>query len=395
MRILQVIPIFCLPELFGGSQMVLYQISKALVKRGHDITVYTSDLKDLHVVVKEDIEGVEGIKIVRFKNVNRTFSRATRFVISPRMVEALDKEIQKFDIIHLHGARGFEHLVVHKYSRKRGVPYIVHAHGILGARANSVTEKVLRFAYDNLIGRKIIKDATRAIALNDIEAKQYANIGVHEDKIRIIPNGIDLSEFESLPVRGEFRKKYGLNGNQKIILNLGRLHKTKGLDLLAKAFAGLSRELDNVKLVIVGPDDGYLPMLKGLIKELKLEEKVVFTGPLYGEEKLEAYVDADVFVNPRADEPFGLVVLEACACGTPVICSEGCGIAGILDGQAGLVVPYDKDQLQRAILRILSDDKLREWFGERGKSLVREQFNWDKIVEQVETVYLSCLSSAP
>jgi glycosyltransferase involved in cell wall biosynthesis len=212
-------------------------------------------------------------------------------------------------------------------------------------------------------------------------------MGVSEDKIEIVPNGIDLAEFENLPQRGEFRKKYGLDDSQKIILYLGRIHQTKGIDLLARAFADLTKELDRAKLVIVGPDDGYLPALKKLIKELKIEEKVIFTGPLYEEEKLKTYIDADVFVNPRADEIFGLVFLEALACGTPVICSRGCGIADVIDGQAGLAVPYDKDRLSDAILRMLSDDKMRQQFREKGKLLVRERYNWGKIVEQVEGLY--------
>jgi len=220
-----------------------------------------------------------------------------------------------------------------------------------------------------------------------MEAGQYKSMGASEDKIEIVPNGIALSEFENLSPRGEFRKKWGINDNQKMILYLGRIHKVKGLDLLAEAFAGLSRELDNVRLVVVGPDDGYLRALEELIKELKIEGKVVFTGPLYGTDKLGAYVDADVFVDPRVDEIFGLVFLEACACGTPVICSTGCGLADIIDGQVGLAVPYDKEQLRHALLHILGNDKLRREFGEKGKLLVRERFSWEKIAEQIEDLY--------
>ncbi len=112
-------------------------------------------------------------------------------------------------------------------------------------------------------------------------------------------------------------------------------------------------------------------------------------GPLYGREKLKAYVDADVFVNPRADEIFGLVFLEALACGTPVICSQGCGIADVINGQVGLAVPYDKGALCKAMLDMLYDNKKRQEFGQRGKLLVCQQFDWEKIGKQVEDIYNS------
>ena len=127
--------------------------------------------------------------------------------------------------------------------------------------------------------------------------------------------------------------------------------------------------------------------------ELKISDKVLFTGPLYGEKKLEAYVDADVYVLPSVYETFPVSVLEACACGTPVIVTDRCGIADVIDGQVGLVVTYDKNQLQDALQRVLSDDQMRQRFGNGGKSLVREKSNWSKITELMESVYLSCLSS--
>ncbi|GAI33437.1 unnamed protein product, partial [marine sediment metagenome] len=93
-------------------------------------------------------------------------------------------------------------------------------------------------------------------------------------------------------------------------------------------------DVSDTLLVFVGPDDGYLPALKKLVKELMIEEKVLFTGPLFGKEKLEAYVDADVYVLPSSYEIFGLTVLEACACGTPVVVTEACGLANWVDQRA-------------------------------------------------------------
>ena len=370
--------------------MVVYQISKALVKRGQEVIVYTSDMRNLSARVKRDVEVVDGIKIVRFKNISSTFSGMSGIVITPRMAEAFDKEIQNFDIIHLHEARSFQHLLVHKYCGKRGVPYIVQAHGILGYGVKSVTERMLRFVYDNLIGLKIFRDAIKVVALTDVEVKQYTSIGVHTDKIEIIPNGIDLSEYANLPPKGAFRKKFSIDENEKIALYLGRIHRTKGIDFLITAFADLIKEVNNARLIIAGRDDGFLSDLKLLSKKLGIEKNVLFLGPVSRYEKITAYVDSNVVVYPCPVEPFGLVTLEAAATGKPVIVSDDTPMARIIkSGKFGLTFKYgDINSLGGSIKLLLTDNHLANEMGERGRKFVKRNFSWDKIVRRIERLYL-------
>jgi glycosyltransferase involved in cell wall biosynthesis len=386
MKILQVIPYFVPAWAYGGPVPVAYQISKELVKRGHEVVVYTTDTLDQKARQKTGYLETEGIKIYYFRNISNSLAWK-RFFLSPGIMPRISKEIKTFDVIHLHEFRTFHNIAVHHYAKKYSIPYVLHAHGSV---ATYFQKGTLKRIFDRLWGYKILRDATKVIAVTPMEAEQYKSMGVSERRIEIVPNGIDLAEFDDLPQRGGFRKKYDLDYNQKMILYLGRIHKIKGLDVLAKAFADLSKELNNVKLVIAGPDDGYLPALKQLIKKLQIEEKVLLPGPLYGEEKLKAYVDADVYVLPSIYETFPVGVLESCACGTPVIVTDRCGIADVIDGQAGLVVPYDKDQLSSAILRMIGDEKARCEFAKRGKSLVGEQFTWEKIAKQLESIYESC-----
>ena len=381
---MQVIPYFVPAWDYGGPVSSAYHLSKELVKRGHSVTVYTTDALDAKNRISEEEEIINGIKVRRFKNLSNTIAYNHNVFLSPGMLSAARKEARSFDIIHMHEYRTFQNIFIHHYALKHHIPYILQARG---SSPRTMTKQRLKQLYDIIWGFKLLKDAAKLIALVPMEAEQYKSMGASEDKIEIVPNGIDISEFENLPPRGEFRKKWGINDNQKMILYLGRIHKVKGLDLLAEAFAGLSRDLDNARLVVVGPDDGYLRALKELIKELKVEGKVLFTGPLYQKDKLQAYVDADVYVLPSVYEIFGITVLEALACGTPVVVTDRCGIADVINGQAGLVVPYDKEQLRHALLHTLGNDKLRREFGEKGKLLVCERFNWEKIVEQVEDLY--------
>jgi glycosyltransferase involved in cell wall biosynthesis len=346
MKILQVTPFFS--PVHGGSAEVPYQLSKELAKRGHEVAVYTSDYK----LSSEYVSSISEIEVRSFK----TWLGMAKFFITPGMAVRVKKAIKNFNIVHMHNYYTFQNVILHHYVKKHDIPYVLQAHGSV---ATYFERGSLKKIFDAIWGYAILKDASKLIAVTPTEAERYKSMGVSEDKIEIVPHGINPTEFEDLPRRGEFRRKYGLNDYQSIILYLGRINKIKGLDLLASAFAGLSGDFNEAKLVIVGPDDGYLLALERLIKQLEIEEKVLFTGPLYGEEKLQAYVDADVYVLPSSYEIFGITVLEACACGTPVIVTDRCGIADVIDNQAGLVVPYDKNQLQDVLRHVLSDDQMR------------------------------------
>lgn len=351
-------------------------MSGQLRKNGHEVTVYTSDYK----LKQEGRTPIRDAKIRAF----RTWLSFGNLYVTPGMISKARKEIRHFDLIHLHNYRTFQNVVVHHYAEKHGIPYVLQAHGSL---TTFFQKRQLKRTFDSIWGNTILRDAAKVIATTKIEAEQYRSMGVSQDRIEIVPNGVDLAEFSSLPEKGEFRARYGLGADQRIVLYLGRIHKTKGLDILAKAFADLTGLLDNAKLVVTGPDGGYLRTFRELVKELGIEESTLLTGPLYGREKLAAYVDAEVFVLPSYYETFPVTVLEACACGLPVIITDRCGIADIVDGQVGIIVPCERDKLRDAILKLLGDEGMRRRFGEAGKLLVREKFNWEKIAEQMERTY--------
>jgi glycosyltransferase involved in cell wall biosynthesis len=374
MKILQVTPFFS--PVHGGSAEVPYHLSKELAKRGHEVTVYTSDFKLSH----DYIDSIPKVRVRAF----RTWSSWANLYVTPGMIGKAKQEIERFDVIHMHNYRTFQNIVVAHYARKYGTPYMLQAHGSLPRIA---ARQGLKQLYDTAWGYKLLRDASRVIAVTEIEAGQYKSMGISEDKVAVLPYGIDLDEFDNLPEKGEFRRKYGLDSDQKIILYLGRIHKIKGLDLLTMAFSEVLKKLNDARLVIVGPDDGYLPTLKKLVADLKISDKVLFVGPLYGRDKVQVYVDTDVYVLSSSYEIFGITVLEAMACGVPVIVSEHRGIAEVIDGRAGLAVPLDEEQLQNALLQMLHDDRIRQQFGTNGKALVREKFDWETIAEQVEKVY--------
>jgi glycosyltransferase involved in cell wall biosynthesis len=237
-----------------------------------------------------------------------------------------------------------------------------------------------------------LRDASKVIALSEIEAKEYAEAGVAKERIVIVPNGIDLSEYANLPSKGAFRKKFNISEDKKIILFLGRIHKTKGVDFLVKAYAHLAKNMkpNNALLVIAGPDDGYLSEIQALISSLKIYDTVLLTGPLYGRDKLEAYIDADVYVLPSRYDTFALTPLEAMACGTPVILTANCGIAEFFKDKVGLVIDPNPSSLHDALHKLLSNDD-QTLYRENCKMLIKA-FDISKVVSELERVYEEALS---
>jgi len=386
MRILQVVPYFPPAYVFGGPVNVSYQISKELVKRGHEVVVYTTDAENLNSRLNiKPMKVVDGIRVHYMRNLSLVLARRSKLFITPEISLRAKEEIKEFDIVHLHEYRTYQNIIIHRYAKKYGVPYVLQAHGSL---PRIMTKQRLKLIYDVLFGYRILRDASKVIALTKTEAQQYRNMGVHEEKIEIIPNGIDLSEYAELPPKGDFKKKFGIPEDKKIILYLGRIHKTKGIDLLVRAYAYLKNEV-NVKdavLVIAGPDDGYLNEVKALARSLRVYNLIVFTGFISSKDKLRALVDADVFVTPSF-YGFPMTFLEACAAGTPIVTTNLGDTLEWIDGKVGYVTQPTHHDLAEAIYRIVSDDKLHGRFSRNCIKIVRSNFSLEKVVERLEKVY--------
>ena len=388
MKILEVCPKFH-HSVASGSTNVAYYISEELARRGHSVAVYTSDMKDKYTRMNSGVQEIDGIRVHRFRSIGTIATREMKIFVTPAIIQRARNEIRSFDVIHIHDYRGFQGTVIHHFARKYSIPYVLQAHGSL---PRIMDKKSLKWLYDLLFGYRLLRDASKVVALSHLEAEQYKGMGVPEGKIEVIPNGINLSEYSHLPPKGSFKKKFGINDYEKIILYLGRIHRIKGIDILVKAFANVIEKLEDVRLVVVGPDDGYLREIEALTKALKIEDKVLISGPLYGNYKLEAYVDADVYVLPSRYETFPVAVLEAVACGTPVLLTENCGIAEYFKDKVGLVVKPDFHHLGEALLKMLIGNDRQNTFRENCKTMT-EAFDISKTISKLEEVYRKCVLS--
>ena len=383
MRILQVISTFYPAFAFGGPVKVAYDISKELAKRGHEVEVFTTNAYDQTCNFKPKFREqlMDGFKVTYFNNL----IRSGNIFFSPEMIVALQKKLKEFDVAHTHFGRQAYDIAVDYYSQRYRVPYVLQAHGDL---PRIMAKQRLKLIYDLLFSHKVLKDASKVIALSQVEVGQYKRMGVPEEKIAIIPNGIDLSEYADLPPKGSFKKKFNIPENNRIILYLGRIHKTKGIDLLVKAYSQLVNcmELKETVLVIAGPDDGYLHEVKSLASSLSISDSVLFTNFISTEDKRKALVDADLFVTPSF-YGFPMTFLEACAVGTPIITTTLGDTLEWINGNVGYVTPPTYYDLAKAAYTIISDAELAEKFSRNCRKIVRSEFSLKKTVDRLEQVY--------
>ncbi len=376
---------------FGGPAKVAYQVSKELVKKGHEVVVYASDAKDFCSRLRIDSDNdVDGIRVHRFRNLSLTLVKKFKLFITPQLVSRAKEEVEKFDVIHLHEHRTFQNIVTAYYAKKYGVPYVLQAHGSL---PRIMAWRRLKWIYDTLFGYRLLRDASKVIALSSTEAKQYRDMGVSDEKIAIIPNGIDLSEYVNLPPKGSFKEKFGISTNKKMILFLGRVHKTKGIDLLISAYSELLKitKSKETVLVIVGPDDGYAGEAMYLARRLGISNSIYFIGFVSPEDKQKALIDAEVFVTPSFSG-FPLTFLEACAAGVPIVTTTLGDRLNWIDKQVGFVTSPAPSDLSKAIYAILQDQDLRKRFSRNCKSVVESNFSIDIITRSILKLYEEILS---
>jgi glycosyltransferase involved in cell wall biosynthesis len=391
MKILQVAPILDPDNLWTGPHRVVFDISKRLSEMGNKVTVCTSDMLNKTEMIKGNPQSsTYGFEIIRVKNINRPLYRASGLLITPELGKFLAEHVQDYDIIHVHEYRTYQNIVVHNFAKKHGVPYVVQAHGALAR----IGRQASKWAFDAFFGYRLLNDASKVIALTRTEAQQYKSAGVSEERIEVIPNGINLLEYSDLPPKGSFKKKFKIRDDAKIILYLGRIHRTKGINLLIDAFAYMIEKMKrrNIVLVIAGPDDGYLAEAQSLVNSLGIAESVMFTGFLRNKEKLALMKDADLFVTPSF-YGFPITFLEACTVGTPIITTTLGDSMDWINSKVGYVTPPTTYDIANAMNIIISNNELASKFSKTCKQVIRTDFSIKKTVDKLELMYKEALEA--
>jgi glycosyltransferase involved in cell wall biosynthesis len=301
------------------------------------------------------------------------------------MKAILEECVASSDVVHIHGLwEEVQHqaAVTARTFRK---PHLFRPCGLLDpwSLAQKKWKKRLYLAW------RLRKDLDRATAIHftaELERDLTASLRLKAPSI-VVPNGVDLDEFHDLPERGFLRSRFPELAGRVVVLFLSRIHHKKGLDILIPALAKLRRT--DAVLVVAGPGDpDEVETLRRLAVTNGMGERVLFTGPLYGRERIAAYVDADVFVLPSRQENFGIVVIEALAAGTPVVISDQVNIhREIAESGVGAVSALNVEDFASTLDRWLADDVRRTEAAKKARSFAMTHYNWPDIAAQWQEIY--------
>jgi glycosyltransferase involved in cell wall biosynthesis len=388
-NILQVTPYFAPAWAYGGPPRVMYDYAVGLARRGHTVTVLTTDVLDgTHRAVPAE-EVLEGIHVRRYRNISNTLAWRTKKYLPPGLLSPrLTDVVASNDIVHVTDARTLPTAAAYLAARARGVPLCVSVHGSLPG--SSGLRGVVKGVYDAALVRPMLARAGLLLAQTAHEAELYEEFGASRDVIELLPLPIDLAELADNVGRGDFRARLGVNADVRILLFLGRINPLKGLDVLIDSVEPL---LDaQTVLAVVGRDDGHWGLLSSRFQALLRDGRLRFVGPIYGRERFAAYVDADVFcLTPRHWEETSVAALEAAACGTPLVLTEQTDVPGLAASGGGLVVKLEVAAIRAAVAEVLAN---RVAMGESARLHVRNQHASDAVVARLESYFVEAVLAA-
>jgi glycosyltransferase involved in cell wall biosynthesis len=381
----------------GGPAVKVRALARGMAAFGHEVTVLTADLgfdpekqKLADAVTSRWGATAKEARVEAIYLRSRAHYRALTW--NPGVGEFCRERLASFDIVHIYGLYDLIAPRVANACRRIARPYVVEPMGMFQPIVRNILMKRL---YHAVLGGRMLRGASRLIATAEQERQELLAGGIPDSKIVVRRNGIDVPG--KLPPAGRFRNQWGISQDVKLVLFLGRLVSKKSPDLMIESFSRWQQRGNGRRrsmLVVAGPDegDGYRQRLEAQAAQRGLNGGVLFTGPLYGDAKWAAYRDADLFVLPSQNENFGNTAAEAVACGTPVLVTDRCGIAPIVDRRAGLVVPHDCAALEEGMEQILDNPAMAAHLRAGCKEVARS-LSWAEPLAEMESLYQELTSA--
>jgi len=347
---------------FGGPVAKSAGLSKALINLGHDVIVVGAGER-------------EGERTVGLGAVGAF--HATPF---PRHFEPLSRLIRDAHVVHVIGFRDPVGTVASLAAARRGVPVVLEPVGMIRRRIRSVALKQM---FDASLGRRAIEAADMLIASSSVELDDLVGAGIPDDKVAVRPNGVAAEDLLPLPPRGAFRRSLDIPDRASVALVLARMASIKGLPAFVEALG----RLGDMYGVIAGPDerDGTREVLERRAADLGLGDRLqLMPDGIWGPQKVQALVDADVVCLPSSYESFGSAAAEAACVGVPVVVTDRCGVGDVLDPSATEILRFgDAAALAGAIERAAT---LRS-SAEKAAPSIRERLDWLTLAGEQVAIY--------
>ncbi len=381
-KILHVTPYYYPALRYGGPVRSVHGLCRSLVRLGHEIEVFTTDLDGPDRIEHPPGEAVEVEEVaVRYFSVRY----CRRLFFAPEMARELARRAGEFDLVHIHTFFTWPTSAAAAAAVRNNIPYILSPRGMLVKDLVRRKSRLVKSVWIHLFGRRAVEGAARIHVTTDIEGEEIRRFNFNLPEVFVLPVGVDPADFSSGtggPVSPEIE---ALARKKPLILFLSRVHWKKGLDRLIPAL----RYLEGAHLAVAGNDDGdYGKKLDRLASRAGVLERITFTGPVYGEEKRRILSAADIFVLPSYSENFGIAVLEAMAAGLPVVVTPEVGLSPQVESAgAGVVLDGAPEILGPGIRELLNQpDRLKE-LGERGRELAARRFAWGGIARSMAEIY--------
>jgi glycosyltransferase involved in cell wall biosynthesis len=347
----------------GGAEVHLHEILTRMVTRGHAVTLVATRFRGC--VTEEDVDGVHVVRCGSWWNANFTLPWAARRVLRRRAVDLVVDDINKIPFF------------MPLYTRVPVLAVVPHLFGTTVFRETNPLFAAYVLAWEALI--PAVYRRARFVAISPSTRDDLVRRGIAEGGIDVVLCGLNHDLYRVL--------SDAMRPKAPRVVHLGRLRKYKSVDVVLKAFVRVQREVENVDLLVVG-DGPELPALKRLAERLGIGEAVHFTEHLSGEEVVESLNASHVCVNASPKEGWGLTVVEANACGVPVVGSDRPGLRdSIHDGETGFLVPYgDVDAFARKTIDLLTDPDLWRRMSEASLAWARS-LTWEKTADEMEHAF--------
>lgn len=359
----------------GGPAKACVEMARAVACLGHHVEIFTTNYSPSGVETKTGVCLSHNVPISTFRCQPPKFWK-----FSLPLATALHRRIRDFDIVHLHSLYLFHNAVTGYVCRRDNVPFIVRPHSILDPYIYQ-RHRVRKLLLESLYESRNIKTAS-AFHFTSPEEMRLAAPVVGTGRSFVSPLGISLDEYVNVENGNHlWEERLPQVRNKKVLLFLGRINFKKGLDFLIDVFFEIKKQRSDVHLLIAGPDtDGYGIELKKWIEERNLGADVTILGMVHGREKASLLHFADLFLLPSHAENFGISVVEAMACGTPVIISKHVNLSDwLVPARAGGVLPLECSQWVVLINNILNNQSVSDQYVARARDVVETNFQWNTV----------------
>lgn len=369
---------------YGGASVAAYYLAIEMAKRSNDIDVCTTSIDS-----KDCIEKNGSMTIYRYGTNLKILTSNISFGMFTEPIK------HNADVIHTHFDIAPGPFAGLRFARKKNIPFIITYHGDWVDDFGGLIRRIGVRIHNKYLVEKILSHADVIISPSYHYINESIFLGKYREKIVVIPNGINLKEFDIQYTKEECREKLGIPIDKNVLLFFSYLSPYKGPDVLLKAIPNIIKENHDIEIVIAG-NGVMMDELKNLSKKLGIEKWVRFAGFISDDMKPVYFKASDIFILPSTmkTESFGIVNLEAMACSIPIVASNIGGIPDVVkNGENGLLVqPKDPEALANSIIKLLNNIDFAKKMGKNGRKLVEEKYSWEKIAEMTEKIYNEVLS---